>query len=94
MLTIERHDKESKGYVKAVENNILVGQMTYSKADDGKIIINHTEVNPAFSGKGVGKKLLMNLVEFAREKQLKIIPLCTFAKAMFARDKNIGDVLL
>ena len=32
-------------------------------------------------------------VEFARQKQLKIIPLCPFAKSIFDKDPSIHDVL-
>jgi uncharacterized protein len=92
-MTIERHDDGKRGYVEAVENNIQAGKMTYTWVGEAKIIIDHTEVGVAFGGKGVGKKLLMEMVKFAREKQLRIMPLCPFARAMFERDKSIGDVL-
>ncbi|MEM9075905.1 MAG: GNAT family N-acetyltransferase, partial [Bacteroidota bacterium] len=53
----------------------------------------HTEVEEAFKGKGVGKQILYKLVEMAREKNLKILPLCPFANAMFKKLDDIRDVL-
>lgn len=44
-------------------------------------------------GEGVGHKLLNNIVEFAREKNVLIIALCPFAKAAFEKDYKIRDVL-
>ncbi|WP_325581409.1 hypothetical protein [Gelidibacter sp.] len=35
----------------------------------------------------------MKVVEFTRNKDLKIIPLCPFAKANFQKDTSIQDVL-
>jgi predicted GNAT family acetyltransferase len=32
-------------------------------------------------------------VAFAREKNLKVIPLCPFAKAQFDKDASLRDVL-
>ncbi|MFO7672494.1 MAG: GNAT family N-acetyltransferase, partial [Lutibacter sp.] len=44
------------------------------------IIIDHTQVDEKLKGQGAGKKLVIKAIEFAREKHLKIIPICTFAK--------------
>lgn len=67
--------------------------MTFVFAGDDKIIINHTEVNPGNNGKGFGKKMLAKAVEFAREKGIKIIPLCPFAKSVFDKTPEFRDVL-
>ena len=67
--------------------------MTYSIAGPELIIIDHTDVEPAFNGKGVGKDMLYKIVEMAREKNVKIIPLCPFASAMFKKLEDIRDVL-
>lgn len=40
-----------------------------------------------------GEKLFMKSVEFARNKNLKVIPLCPFAKRMFEEDKSAQDLL-
>lgn len=90
-MEIERFDDGKKGHFKAVENGVEAGLMTYVWAGEGKIIIDHTEGNPEF--KGVGIKMLNKAVEYARENDVKIIPLCPFAKKMFDRTENIRDVL-
>ena len=90
-MEIERFDDGKKGHFKAVENGAEAGLMTYVWAGEGKIIIDHTEGNPEF--KGVGIKMLNKAVEYARENDVKIIPLCPFAKKMFDRTENIRDVL-
>ena len=90
-MEIEHFDDNKKGHFKAVENNTEAGIMTYVWAGDDKIIIDHTVGNPDF--KGVGIRLLNTAVAHAREKNIKIIPLCPFAKKMFDRTEDIRDVL-
>lgn len=92
-MRIEIKEKESKGAAIAEEEGKKAGEMTYSIASNDYIIIDHTEVDPDFKGRGVGKKLLIKIVEMAREKNIKILPLCPFVKAMFQKNTEIQDVL-
>ena len=92
-MEIKREDNGRKGHFAAMEGDEEAGLMTYTWAGDHKFIIDHTEVAAAFSGQGVGKKLLMAAVEFAREKGVKILPLCPFAKSVFDKTPAIKDVL-
>lgn len=93
MLEVKQNNKETKGEFIAFFNGKQVGLMTYSWAGSDKFIIDHTEVEPEFNGKGVGKEMVYQAVEFARENNLKIIPLCPFAKATFQKNEEIRDVL-
>lgn len=92
-MEIQQINGESKGFFKAIEGGREAGRMTYSWAGTDKLIINHTEVDPEFKGKGVGKQMLMAAVTFARENQIRIIPLCPFARSVFERNEDIRDVL-
>lgn len=92
-MEIQQINDERKGYFEALEDGKQAGKMTYTWAGDTKFIIDHTEVNEAFSGKGVGKKMLMAAVEYARENNVKILPLCPFAKSVFDKTEEIRDVL-
>lgn len=93
-MKIEQLDAEKRGTFVATEDGKEAGKMFYVWAGSDKFIIDHTEVYPGFEGKGVGKLLLMEVVKFAREKQLKIMPLCPFAKSMFNKMPEISDVRL
>ena len=83
----------NKGYFYIEEKGKTEAKMTFVYAGDDKIIIDHTEVNPGNNGKGYGKKMVENAVLFAREKNLKIIPLCPFAKSVFDKTLEFKDVL-
>lgn len=67
--------------------------MTFVFAGEDKIIIDHTEVKPENNGKGFGKMMVVKAVEYAREKGIKIIPLCPFAKSVFDKTPEFKDVL-
>lgn len=92
-MEIQQINDTRKGYFEALEDGQEAGKMTYTWAGDSKFIIDHTEVSPDFNGKGVGKKLVMAAVEYARANNLKIIPLCPFAKSVFDKVEEIRDVL-
>jgi predicted GNAT family acetyltransferase len=92
MVRIEREDTGQKGRFVIYENDEMAGEMTYVWAGNHKFIINHTEVEEKFGRRGFGKQLVMKAVEFARENDIKILPLCPFAKRIFDRDKTIQDV--
>lgn len=68
-------------------------EMTYSKAGDKIIIIDHTGVKDALSGTGAGRQLVKAGVDYAREHGLKVIPLCPFAKVQIQRHTEWQDVL-
>ena len=91
-MEIQQHDGEEYGYFSATENGVTAGKMAYEWAGD-KIVITHTEVDPAFGGKGVGKQLVMAAVAFAREEELTIIPVCPFARKVLEGDDSFQDVL-
>lgn len=93
MARIVQKDNGEKGrFIIYHDDDAVAGEMTYVWADDSKFIIDHTEVNEAFGGKGYAKQLVMKAVEFARKQEVKIIPLCPFAARVFAKDPDLQDV--
>lgn len=71
----------------------ITAEMTFSRASETLIIIDHTEVPDIFRGTGTGVRLVEALIADAREAGTKIIPLCPFAAAQFKRHPEWGDVL-
>ena len=90
-VQIRINDKKGAFYIEV--NGKQEAIMTFVFAGEDKIIIDHTEVNPGNEGKGFGKKMVTKAVEFAREKGIKIIPLCPFAKSVFDKTPEFRDVL-
>ena len=91
--TVKLEVNNKNGFFHIDIDGKTVAKMTFVFAGDEKIIIDHTEVNEAYNGKGFGKMMVEKSVEFAREKNLKIVPLCPFAKHVFDETPSYKDVL-
>lgn len=87
----EGNDKKARFYIQ--EEGLRVAAMEYVYVGTDKFIIEHTEVNETYEGKGLGKLLVQAAVEYAREHKMKIIPLCPYANAVFKRTPEYADVL-
>jgi len=94
MIEIKQIESGTKGYFGAFDGDKEAGRMTYTFAGETKMILDHTEVNNAYRGQNIGKRILMEIVEFARQNKIKILPLCPFAKSVFNKIEDIRDVLL
>lgn len=93
MLEIKHQENGSKGDFFIGEDGHHLAEMTYSWAGEDKFIIDHTWVDDSLRGQNVGRQLVDRAVELARQKNVKILPLCPFAKSVFNKDEAIHDVL-
>jgi uncharacterized protein len=93
MMEIQRQEHGTKGAFFIEENGEWVAEMTYNKTVDGQLIIDHTEINDALKGKGIGRELVTAGVEFARKNNLKIVPICPFTKRIIDRTPEFHDIL-
>ena len=94
MIEVKQSNNEKNGNFEAFIDGNHAGLMTYTWAGEERFIIDHTEVEEAYSGKGVGKEMLLAAVDFARKNGKNIIPLCPFAKATFQKHEELQDVLV
>lgn len=93
MVKIEVEDDGKRGRLVLLEDGKEAGKMTFDWDGDSKIIIDHTGVSKEYGGKGYAKKLMNKAVAFAREKDIKIVPVCSFVESMFEKDASLKDVL-
>lgn len=68
-------------------------EMVYVMDGPKKLIVEHTEVNEDMKGQGIGLKLVNELVAFARDEKIKVVPVCSFVEAMFQKKEALRDVL-
>jgi uncharacterized protein len=92
-MEIKQTDNQQKGLFFIEQEGKVVAEMTYVWVGQDRIIIDHTEVSESLKGLGAGKQMLTKAVDFAREKRIKIIPLCPFAKSVFDKVSEFKDVL-
>ena len=87
-ITFEEDARRSAAYI----DGKLVGECEFSDAD-GVWTITHTGVRPEFGGRGIAGALPEKVIEAARARQARIIPLCSYAaKKMLGKDEY-RDVL-
>ena len=56
------------------------------------ILFPHTVVPPAFEGKGVGGAMVRHAMAYARERGMKVIPVCTFFAGYIAKHPEFHDL--
>ena len=94
MIEVKQTNDPKHGNFEAFIDGNHAGLMTYTWAGEERFIIDHTEVEEAYNGKGVWKEMLLAAVDFARKNGKTIIPLCPFAKATFQKHEELQDVLV
>ena len=59
----------------------------------GKIMFTHTEVPEDREGKGIGTMLIRHALDAARQRGLKVIPICPFFAAYMQKHAEVQDLL-
>ena len=92
--TITLTETGSKGrYAFRPDPNGPEAELTFSRASERLVILDHTGVPDEYRGQKVGLALVHRAVEDARQGGYKILPLCPFAAAQFRRHPEWADVL-
>ena len=92
-MLIQNKKVGNKGMFFVENDGHILAEMVYSMPLPDKMIIEHTEVSDELKGQHVGNQLVYTAVEYARAHNIKIVPLCTFANAVFKRNPEYADVL-
>ncbi len=77
-------NEKNQGAFVITEGDEQLGEMVVAIIEND-LIVYHTEVAPKAEGRGLAKVMLNAMVTYAREKGLKVIPLCPYVHAQFKR---------
>jgi len=75
----------SETEVLAIENGKLLGKIEFTRSDNNMTIL-HTYAYE--SGRGIGTMLMQTAVEWAKEHDYTIIPVCSFAQKYLSKVVN------
>lgn len=61
-----------------VQDGAVAGFAEYMEVRGDRIVFTHTEIDPAFEGRGLGSTLIAFALEDARDREQQIVPICPF----------------
>ncbi|WP_429970737.1 GNAT family N-acetyltransferase [Fructilactobacillus sp. Tb1] len=88
--TMKFEFRPGKFYIE--ENNETVAEIIYTVGYN-LISINHTFVSPNYRNQGLAGKLMLQVINYAQEKQFLINPVCSFAKNFFKKNPQYDYLL-
>jgi predicted GNAT family acetyltransferase len=92
LTVIVTEDPQRSGFIGTLEDGTYVGGAYYAVRGDIKVF-NHTEVDPAYEGRGIGGQLAQAAMEGVRAAGGKLIPTCPFIVAYLDKHPQYDDLL-
>jgi hypothetical protein len=68
-----------------------IAELTYRMAGPDAMI-DHTWVDPNLRGQGDARRLVEAIVDWARREHVKLVPACSYVRAVFAQTPAYADV--
>ncbi|MDP3466770.1 MAG: GNAT family N-acetyltransferase [Daejeonella sp.] len=93
-MEIKHSENAHKGSFYVEENNSVLAELSYSFAGADKLILDQTNVSIELKGMKIGNSLIEAAVNYSRAKNIKIVPLCPFAKDLIESTPEFRDVLI
>lgn len=91
-MEILHRQEGNKGEFYIEENGNTIAELTYILSGENTLIASHTGTHPRMRGQGIAMKLVEKAVEYAREKNLKISPMCSYVAWAFEQRADLSDV--
>jgi predicted GNAT family acetyltransferase len=91
-LQIRHEEVGDRGAFIVERDGERLGEQTYQRLGEHRIVIDHTEVSPALQGQGVARRLLDTAVAWARSTGTRVEATCPYARAQFLKDPSIQDI--
>ena len=61
------------------------------RVEGGRMLFTHTGTPPAFRGRGIAEKLVLEGFRLARERKLEIVPVCSYVAAVLQRHPEFAN---
>jgi uncharacterized protein len=89
-VSIAREETDgAQEFVLRVDGERL-GFLEFTRPGAGVMRIEYVEVAPELRGTGLGKQLVEQAVAFAKDASLKVVPICSYARAVIQRDPALS----
>ena len=92
-MEVKHKHEGSRGEFYIEDNGSHIAELTYVMSDESTMVASHTGTHPKMRGQGIAMKLVEAAVKYAREKDLKISPMCSYVAWAFNERKDLSDVV-
>ena len=92
-VTIEREELNGANEFVLRIDGEKFGFLEFTRPEVGVMRIEYVEVSPELRGTGLGQQLVQKAVAFAQETKLKVIPICSYARAVMQRDPALSAAM-
>lgn len=89
--TPEVRDVPERGRFEVYVDDNRAGHMEYELRGD-VLVANHTEVDPAYEGQGVGSALIRQVLQQVRDTGMTVVAHCPFVGAYIERHPEVQDL--
>ena len=69
------------------------GFLEFTRPEVGLMRIEYVEVSPELRGTGLGRQLVAKAIDFAKDAKLRVVPICSYARAVITRDPAMSALL-
>lgn len=91
-LAKQQIDARHGRYTAQLPGNPEIAELTFTQRGPDRISADHTGVPDSMAGKGVARALLAFMLEDARASGFRILPLCPYVQAQYARHPEWADL--
>lgn len=89
--TVERNEDRARYEIRV--DGEVGGFLLYRPAEDGRVVLPHTEIDPAYEGRGLGSTLAAEaLADLARRGDV-VVPECPFVAHYLQQNEVAGLVV-
>jgi len=86
-----RDNRELQRFEMPVESDVVFANY---RRQPGRLVITYVEAPPSLRGTGAAGRLMQGVLEQARADQVKVLPLCGYARAWMQRHPEFKDLAI
>ena len=89
---VEVRDAPERRRYEIYVDSVLAGYADYH-SQPGLVTVLHTEIDPAFEGRGMGSELVRRMLDDIRSRNARVLAVCPFVRAFLQRHREYGDLV-
>lgn len=86
-----RHEPEQSRFAAIIDGQ--VAHLDYAESGEGVLDYRHTWVPEVLRNRGIGERLVLDALDWARSHDYRVIPTCPFVDAVVRRHPEHADLV-